>query len=114
MSVRRLAQDQPDSFAFSPDTMKQVNWWLAKYPPERKASAVIPIMWLAQKQEGWVSEPAIQAIAGLLGMARIRVLEVASFYTMFHLEPVGKHPLEQLPGLGAAAPRPACWAAPRI
>jgi NADH-quinone oxidoreductase subunit E len=91
MSVRRLAQEQPDSFAFSPETMKQVNWWLAKYPPERKASAVIPVMWLVQKQEGWVSEPAIQAIAELLGMAQIRVLEVATFYTMFHLEPVGKH-----------------------
>jgi NADH-quinone oxidoreductase subunit E len=91
MSVRRLAQEQPDSFAFSSETMKQVNWWLAKYPPDRKASAVIPIMWLVQKQEGWVSEPAIQAIAQLLAMAQIRVLEVATFYTMFHLEPVGKH-----------------------
>lgn len=91
MSVRRLAADQPDSFAFSKETLAQVNWWLAKYPPERKASAVIPIMWLVQKQEGWVSEPAIQAIAALLGMAQIRVLEVATFYTMFHLAPVGKH-----------------------
>ena len=91
MSVRRLAADQPDSFAFSPGTMEQVNWWIAKYPPERKASAVIPIMWLVQKQEGWVSEPAIQAMADLLGMANIRVLEVATFYTMFHLAPVGKH-----------------------
>jgi NADH-quinone oxidoreductase subunit E len=91
MSVRRLAENQPDSFAFSKDTMEQVKWWLAKYPPDRKASAVIPIMWLAQKQEGWVSEPAIQAIAKLLDMAQIRVLEVATFYTMFHLDPVGKH-----------------------
>jgi NADH-quinone oxidoreductase subunit E len=94
MSVRRLAAEQPDSFAFSPETMKQVNWWFAKYPPERKASAVIPIMWLVQKQEGWVSEPAIQAMADLLGMAKIRVLEVATFYTMFHLSPVGKHHLQ--------------------
>lgn len=94
MSVRRLAEDQPDSFAFSPATMEQVKWWLAKYPPERKASAVIPIMWLVQKQEGWVSEPAIRAIAELLGMAQIRVLEVATFYTMFHLAPVGKHHLQ--------------------
>ena len=91
MSVRRLAADQPDSFAFSKETMEQVNWWLAKYPSERQASAVIPIMWLVQKQEGWVSEPAIQAMADLLGMAKIRVLEVATFYTMFHLAPVGKH-----------------------
>jgi NADH-quinone oxidoreductase subunit E len=91
MSVRRLAQEQPDSFAFKPDTMAQARWWMAKYPPDRKASAVIPIMWLVQKQEGWVSEPAIRAIAELLEMAQIRVLEVATFYTMFHLEPVGRH-----------------------
>lgn len=91
MSVRRLAAEQPASFAFKPETMEQARWWLAKYPPERKASAVIPIMWLAQKQEGWVSEPAIQAIAKLLDMPVIRVLEVATFYTMFHLAPVGKH-----------------------
>jgi NADH-quinone oxidoreductase subunit E len=94
MSVRRLAAEQPDSFAFKPDTMEQARWWIAKYPPERKASAVIPIMWLAQKQEGWVSEPAIQAIAQLLDMAPIRVLEVATFYTMFHLQPIGKHHLQ--------------------
>ena len=91
MSVRRLAAEQPDSFAFTDASMQEVNWWIAKYPPGRKASAVIPIMWIVQKQEGWVSEPAIRAIAELLGMAQIRVLEVATFYTMFHLAPVGKH-----------------------
>ncbi|HVK80403.1 MAG TPA: NAD(P)H-dependent oxidoreductase subunit E, partial [Verrucomicrobiae bacterium] len=84
MSVRRLALEQPDSFAFSDATMEQVRWWMAKYPPERKQSAVIPIMWLVQKQEGWVSEPAIQVMAQLLEMPPIRVLEVATFYTMFH------------------------------
>jgi len=94
MSVRRLAENQPDSFAFSRETMEQVKWWMAKYPPERKASAIIPIMWLVQKQEGWVSEPAIRAMADLLEMAQIRVLEVATFYTMFHLAPVGKHHLQ--------------------
>jgi len=91
MSVRRLAAEQPDSFAFAPATMDEVRWWMAKYPPERKQSAVIPIMWLVQKQDGWVSEPAIEAIAALLEMPKIRVLEVATFYTMFHLAPVGKH-----------------------
>ncbi|HCK84926.1 MAG TPA: NADH-quinone oxidoreductase subunit NuoE [Hyphomonadaceae bacterium] len=94
MSVRRLAAEQPASFAFSPATMEDVRWWMAKYPPERKQSAVIPIMWLAQKQEGWVSEPAIRAIAELLSMPTIRVLEVATFYTMFHLHPVGKHHIQ--------------------
>jgi NADH-quinone oxidoreductase subunit E len=94
MSVRRLAAEQPASFVFSKQTMEQVRWWIAKYPPERKASAVIPIMWLVQKQEGWVSEPAIQEIAALLEMPKIRVLEVATFYTMFHLAPVGEHHLQ--------------------
>ncbi|MES1157162.1 MAG: NADH-quinone oxidoreductase subunit NuoE [Alphaproteobacteria bacterium] len=91
MSARRLAEIQPDSFVFKPETMERVRWWMAKYPPERKASAIIPVMWEVQKQEGWVSEPAIRAMAELLDMAVIRVLEVATFYTMFHLEPVGKH-----------------------
>jgi NADH-quinone oxidoreductase subunit E len=91
MSVRRLAADQPASFTFSPETMEKARWWIAKYPPERKQSAIIPIMWLVQKQQGWVSEPAIQAMAKLLEMPPIRVLEVATFYTMFHLAPVGKH-----------------------
>ena len=94
MSVRRLAAEQPDSFAFSKETMEQVRWWMAKYPPERKQSAVIPALWLVQKQEGWVSEPAIRAISDLLEMPKIRVLEVAAFYTMFHLQLVGKHHLQ--------------------
>ncbi len=91
MSVRRLAAEQPESFAFAPSTMEEARWWIAKYPPERKQSAVIPIMWLIQKQEGWISEPAIEALSALLEMPKIRVLEVATFYTMFHLSPVGKH-----------------------
>ena len=90
MSVRRLAKEQPASFKFSKQTMEKVNFWLAKYPEHRRQSAVIPILWLVQKQEGWISEPALRAIADLLGMAYIRVYEVATFYTMFQLEPVGK------------------------
>jgi NADH-quinone oxidoreductase subunit E len=89
VSVRRLSAVQPESFAFSKETMKQVEWWMKKYPQGRQQSAVIPVLWLVQKQEGWVCEPAIRAVAELLGMAQIRVLEVATFYTMFHLEPVG-------------------------
>jgi NADH-quinone oxidoreductase subunit E len=94
VSVRRLAAEQPDSFAFTAETMKDVNWWIAKYPTGRKQSAVIPVMWLAQKQDGWVSEPAIRVIADLLELPTIRVLEVATFYPMFHLQPVGKHHLQ--------------------
>ena len=94
MSVRRLAAEQPASFAFAPDALATASWWLTKYPEDRKQSAIIPLLWLAQKQEGWVSEPAIRALAGMLGMPVIRVLEVATFYTMFHLAPVGKHHLQ--------------------
>jgi NADH-quinone oxidoreductase subunit E len=98
MSVRRLAKDQPASFAFTPAMQATADWWIAKYPEARKQSAVIPLLWLVQKQEGWVSEPAIRAIADRLGMAVIRVLEVATFYTMFQLEPVGKAALIQVCG----------------
>jgi NADH-quinone oxidoreductase subunit E len=96
MANRRLAppEQQPASFAWGADAAPKVDFWLAKYPQDRKASAVIPLLWLAQKQDGWVSEPAIMAIAGQLGMPRIRVYEVATFYTMFHLAPVGKHHLQ--------------------
>lgn len=98
MSVRRLAKEQPASFAFSAETMKLAQWWIAKYPEGRQQSAVIPILWLVQKQEGWVSEPSIRAIAELLSMPVIRVLEVATFYTMFQLEPVGTTALIQVCG----------------
>jgi NADH-quinone oxidoreductase subunit E len=98
MSVRRLAKEQPASFAFSDSTMETAKWWIAKYPDGRQQSAVIPILWLVQKQEGWVSEPALRAIAELLGMPVIRVLEVATFYTMFQLEPVGTSALIQVCG----------------
>lgn len=98
MSVRRLAKEQPATFAFSKATKTKADWWIAKYPAERRQSAVIPILWLVQKQEGWVSEPAIRAIAALLDMPVIRVLEVATFYTMFMLEPVGSAALIQVCG----------------
>ena len=98
MSVRRLAKEQPSSFTFSAETLEKANWWIAKYPESRRQSAVIPILWLVQKQEGWVSEPAITAIAKLLAMPQIRVFEVATFYTMFMLEPVGSAALIQVCG----------------
>jgi NADH-quinone oxidoreductase subunit E len=94
LSVRRLAQDQPPGFAFAPATLKAAKAHMANFPPGRQQSAVIGVLWMVQKQEGWVSEPAIRAVAGLLGMAAIRVLEVATFYTMFHLEPVGRHVIQ--------------------
>ena len=98
MSVRRLAKEQPASFTFSKATKAKADWWISKYPEDRRQSAVIPILWLVQKQDGWVSEPAIRAIGDLLGMPFIRVLEVATFYTMFMLEPVGSAALIQVCG----------------
>ncbi len=98
MSVRRLAKEQPQSFAFSDDMTKLADWWIAKYPEGRQRSAVIPLLWLVQKQEGWVSEPAIRVVADMLDIAVIRVLEVVTFYTMFQLEPVGKAALIQVCG----------------
>ena len=78
MSVRRLAQIQPDSFTFEPKTLKAAKAWMANFPVGRQQSAVIAILWLVQKQEGWVSEPAIRAVAELLSMPVIRVLEIAT------------------------------------
>ncbi len=105
MSIRRLAADQPASFAFSAESLEQVKVWMAKYPAGRQQSAVIPLLWLVQKQEGWVSEPAIRLVAEILGMPQIRVLEVATFYTMFMLEPVGTHALIQVCGTTPCALR---------
>jgi NADH-quinone oxidoreductase subunit E len=90
MAVRRLADKQPESFAFSEANLAWAKTEIAKYPEGRQASAVISLLWRAQEQEGWVTEPAIRVVAGMLDMPRIRVLEVATFYTMFHLEPVGR------------------------
>jgi NADH-quinone oxidoreductase subunit E len=98
MAVRRLSANQPASFAFTPATLKAAKGWMASFPAGRQQSAMVPVLWLVQKQEGWVSEPAIRAVAELLGVAVIRVLEVATFYTMFMLEPVGTHALVQVCG----------------
>jgi NADH-quinone oxidoreductase subunit E len=91
MTVRRLAEKQPPSFAFTPENFEWAKARMAMYPAGRQQSAVIPILWKAQEQcGGWLPQKAIEATAELLGMAKIRVLEVATFYTMFNLSPVGK------------------------
>lgn len=87
--LRRLHHEQPDSFAFTPDNLAWAKAQITKYPEGRQASAVIPLLWRAQEQEGWLTRPAIEHIAEMLGMAYIRVLEVATFYFMFQLSPVG-------------------------
>lgn len=91
MAVRRLCPDQPPDFSFTPENDLWIKNIISHYPEGRKASAVIPILWKAQEQiGGWITEPALRVVADLLGMAYIRVLEIATFYTMFQLSPVGR------------------------
>jgi NADH-quinone oxidoreductase subunit E len=93
MSVRRTAPAaaQPKEFAFTAENLAWAKAQIAKFPEGRQASAVIPLMWRAQEQHhGWLPEAAIRYIADMLGMEHIRAMEVATFYTMFLLQPVGK------------------------
>lgn len=91
MSVRRLAENQPETFSFTRENEARCEEILKKYPEGREASAVIPLLWLAQKQNDyWLPKPAIERVAQKLDMPFIRVLEIATFYTMFNLAPVGK------------------------
>ncbi|MEL6585098.1 MAG: NADH-quinone oxidoreductase subunit E [Pseudomonadota bacterium] len=87
--LRRLHKDQPDSFAFTPANQAWAEAQMTKFPEGRRASAIIPLLWRAQEQEGWLSRPAIEHVAEMLGLAYIRALEVATFYFMFQLQPVG-------------------------
>jgi NADH-quinone oxidoreductase subunit E len=90
MAVRRLHPDQPASFAFTPENQAWAETTIGNYPPGKQASAVIPLLWRAQEQHhGWLPEPAMRLVAEMLGMAYIRVYEIATFYTMFQLAPVG-------------------------
>jgi NADH-quinone oxidoreductase subunit E len=87
--LRRLHPDQPDGFAFTPANQAWAEAQITKYPEGRQASAIIPLLWRAQEQEGWLTRPAIEHVAEMLGLAHIRALEVAAFYFMFQLQPVG-------------------------
>jgi NADH-quinone oxidoreductase subunit E len=100
MSVRRLADqsEQPESFAFSRVNRDWAQQTIQKYPEGRQQSAVIPLMMRAQEQEGWLTKPAIETIADMLGMPYIRALEVATFYTQFQLKPVGRRAHVQVCG----------------
>src|SRR5262245_23828501 len=109
MSVRRLDAQQPAAFAFSPENETWAKATIAMYPPGKAASAVIPLLWRAQAQHGgWLPEPAMRLVADMLGMAYIRVYEIATFYTMFQLSPVGGRRM-----CGSAVPRRACCVAQR-
>ena len=87
--LRRLYREQPESFAFTPENRAWAEAQITKYPEGRQASAVIALLWRAQEQEGWLTRPAIEHVADMLGMDYIRALEVATFYFMFQLKPVG-------------------------
>ena len=89
-------QDVPkvDSFSFTPEYTAKVNEVIANYPPGRQASAVIGVLDLAQRQQGWLPRAAMDEVARILQMAPIRVYEIATFYTMFQLKPKGKYLLQ--------------------
>ena len=97
MSVRRGAppEQQPDGFAFTEANLAAARTIIARYPAQRQHSAVMPLLFLAQRQhDNWLPRAAMDYVADLLEMPRIRVYEVATFYTMYNLEPVGRHVLE--------------------
>jgi len=92
MSVRRLDPEQPASFEFTPENLTWAKEQIGKYPEGRHWAAVIALLWRAQEQHDcWLPEPAIRYVSELLDMPYIRVYEVATFYTMFNLSPVGKY-----------------------
>ena len=95
MSLQRgrpsAARAQPRTFAFTPAHLAEADEIVARYPPGRQQSAVMPLLHLVQRQQGWVPVAAMDAVARRLAMPAIRVYEVATFYTMFNLEPVGRH-----------------------
>jgi len=88
--LRRLHHKQPESFAFTRENESWAREQIKKFPPGRQASAIIPLLWRAQEQEGWLTRPAMEAVARMLDLAPVRALEVATFYFMFHLHPVGR------------------------
>ena len=87
--LRRFHSEQPDGFSFSADNLLWAQEQIAKYPDGRQASAIIPLLWRAQEQEGWLTRPAVEYVADMLTMDHIRAYEVATFYFMFQLHPVG-------------------------
>jgi NADH-quinone oxidoreductase subunit E len=100
MSARRLAKEQPD-YKMSASATKQIKAWMKKYPKDRSRSAMIPALWIIQKDValqsgvgGWLPEAALRALGDMLDTPYIRIYEVATFYTMFNLQPVGKHHIQ--------------------
>lgn len=86
--------DTTNPITFTPERLAKAQEIIARYPEGKQKSALLPLLHLAQEQYGWVSEEVMDYVAGLLTILPIEVYEVASFYTMFHLDPVGKHVIE--------------------
>ena len=92
---KKFVQDAPKSFEFDKENLKKVKTILERYPKDRKASAIMPLFDLAQRQcGGWLPEVAIEYVAEYLGLPHIRAYEVASFYTMYNTTPVGKYHIQ--------------------
>jgi len=90
-----IIKGEENHFVFSSENTKKIEKILQKYPHHHQASAILPILDLAQRQcDGWLPQTAIEGVANLLKVPAIRVYEVASFYTMFHLKPIGKHHIQ--------------------
>ena len=95
MPIEGAPFEQPENFEFTAENLERAKAHIAKYPPGRQASAVLPLLWIAQEQRGgWLPRAAMDHVAGILEMAPIRIYEVATFYTMFNLRPVGRYLLQ--------------------
>jgi len=94
-NIKKINFEQPETFEFSDESKKKIEFEIAKYPKGKQASAVMALLDLAQKQhDNWIPEKAMEEIASILNMPRIKVFEVVTFYTMYNLEPVGKHHIQ--------------------
>lgn len=104
MTVQDAIKQAPNEpFSFTDENVAEAKRIIAKYPEGRQQSAVMPLLYLAQEQNnGWLSQPALEYIAGFLGMPVIRVAEVATFYTMYNLQPMGRHHVQVCTNLS-------CW-----
>jgi len=95
MPIEGAPFEQPENFEVTAENLERAKAHIAKYPPGRQASAVLPLLWIAQEQHGgWLPRAAMDHVAGILEMAPIRIYEVATFYTMFNLRPVGRYLLQ--------------------
>ena len=92
MTLRRISKEQPENFEFTKDSLDEANKIIAKYPNEKQQSAVMALLYIAQKQhDNWIPLSAMKYIGKFLDMPYVKVYEVATFYTMYNLSPVGKH-----------------------